>query len=469
MATESRPKRKRKEDRGIHRPAAKSFGYLQNTEINTREFLEKVRDYPHLLGPLVGMTKGAELHSEWIWECWGAPEHYVHQAHRGSYKTTFITMVGMMWWWLFNPSDRVALIRGNWTESAKTLATVGKWMRTEPIRQLFTMAHGVPPRSLVRRAGSLLYNFKGTITKENSADAYGIDQVPTGSHYDKIVCDDIITLQDRLSQARRERTKEGIREILTNIIDPGKQVIITGTPWHKEDGFSILPAPSKYALTDTGLLTPEQIANKKATTTPSLWAANYELRHEAEGDLLFADMKFAPWVPHKHAKITAHLDAKFGGTDTNALTFATLRPDGKILVHGKVFHEHIAEKANWVRNYIFARNNNRITTVYNESNPDKGFVAGLLAIPQGAKGHALDVVSYHESTNKHHKIVTQVCYFWDRLLFDPESDEEYLAQISDYKERATPDDAPDSLASLLRAVYYPVDEANPDNDMALYT
>lgn len=470
VQTSRRPKKTPKnETAGIYRPPPRSISYPQDFKLDPVEYLAKLREFPHLLGPLVGMNKGTELHSQWIWECWGSDDHYVHQAHRGSYKTTFITMVGMMWWWLFHPSERIALIRGNWTESAKTLATVGKWMRSEPIKQIFNMAHGMPPRSLVRRAGSLLYNFKGTITKENSADAYGIDQVPTGSHYDKIICDDIITLQDRLSQARRERTKEGIREILTNIIDPGKQVIITGTPWHKKDGFSILPPPSKYTHNDTGLLTPEQISAKKATTTPSLWAANYELRHEAEGDLLFAEMKTAPWLPAKNSKIYSHLDAKFGGVDTNALSFTTLRPDGKILVHGRVFHEHIADKADWVRNYVFARSGNRIATIYNETNPDKGFVAGLLAVPQGAPGHTLDVQTYHESMNKHHKIVTQLCYFWNRLLFDPESDEEYLAQIADYKEKATPDDAPDSLASLLRAVYYPVDIANSENDMSLYS
>ena len=428
-----------------------------------------VRQFPHLLGHLVGKTKLTALHSQWIWECWGSEDHYSLQAHRGSFKTTSITEVGAVWFLLFFPSTRIAIVRETWKEAVKTLGTIKKYMNSEPIRQLFAIAHGFEPRLQVKREDALLYNFKGTITKENTLDAYGIDQIPTGSHYDKIVLDDIITLRDRLSPAKRERTDQAVREILTNIIDPGKQVIAVGTTWHKKDSWRLLPPASRYTVSDTGILTPEQIAAKKATTTPSLWAANYELRHEADADLMFANPNFGDWARPKFCRVTAHLDAKFGGKDTNALTITYQDPKtGNIHVHGRVFHEHIKEKDAFVRNAVFEKAGGSTATIWNETNPDKGFVAGLLALPQGVAGHRLDVQTYHESTNKHHKIVSFLKLYWGRLVFDPNCDEEYLAQVSEYREGAEPDDAPDSLASVLRQAYYSSHEANPENDSALY-
>jgi hypothetical protein len=52
--------------------------------------------------------------------------------------------------------------------------------------------------------------------------------------------------------------------------------------------------------------------------------------------------------------------------------------------------------------------------------------------------------------NKHLKISTSLYNTWPFLEWDPETDEEYMLQITDYREGATPDDAPDSAASLFR-------------------
>ena len=39
----------------------------------TPELLGRIRDYPHLIGHLVGKTKLSDLHSDWIKMIWDSP------------------------------------------------------------------------------------------------------------------------------------------------------------------------------------------------------------------------------------------------------------------------------------------------------------------------------------------------------------------------------------------------------------
>ena len=50
------------------------------------------------------------------------------------------------------------------------------------------------------------------------------------------------------------------------------------------------------------------------------------------------------------------------------------------------------------------------------------------------------------------KITTVLYDNWERICFARDIDEEYMEQIIDYREGQEPDDAPDSLASLLRFI-----------------
>jgi hypothetical protein len=52
--------------------------------------------------------------------------------------------------------------------------------------------------------------------------------------------------------------------------------------------------------------------------------------------------------------------------------------------------------------------------------------------------------------NKYIKISTHLKSEWHRIIFLQDTDKEYINQILDYTENATNDDAPDSLASLIR-------------------
>jgi hypothetical protein len=416
------------------------------------ELARQLLQYPHKFGWLCGKEKLTQMHSDWIKYVWGKGDRTL-QAHRGAYKSTACVEVGMLWWLLFHPNDRIALVRETAIEAWSALAAIKRIIQLDSIKFIFKALHQDEPKLVIGTKRRLTFNFKKTVTKEGSIDAYGIDTVPTGSHYDVILCDDIVTIKSRLSKAQRDLVKANLMEIVTNIIDPGKKVVHIGTPWHEQDAWTlqgdgkpVMPKPLKFDVFSTGILTEEQIAEKKSRSTNSLWAANYELKHVSDADLPFAGIGFSHFSPD-FEKVYAHLDAKFSGDHFNALTLVYQdRNTKKITVKGFTSQKHIEA---WLPTVCSILTKYKVNELFVEDNADKGFVANLFR--ESMPG--LWTECYHEKENKENKIMIWITFHFKNLVFDYNCDEDYLMQVRDYRPGNEPDDAPDSLASCLRAVY----------------
>ena len=409
-----------------------------------------IRFLPHILGLIAGKELLTILHSKWILYIWDTKENRALQGHRGSYKTTSITIIGIIWWLLFHPNDRIAIIRKKFTDASNCLKTILNIMKKKEIKCIFKKIHEIDPIPIISRSDKIIFNFKKTITPEGNIDAYGLESDITGNHYDKIICDDFVTPKDRVSRAERLKTKNVIMEIQANIIDIGKQVSYIGTPWHKEDCWSILPTPMKYDVNITGILTEEEIEYKRKHLTPSLFAANYELKHITSEDNIFKDAKFCNW-DYKIKNVYGHLDAKFQGDHTNGLTFMARKKNGMIQAVGYCFHENVKDRFAYILKKCKKYN---CKLMYIENNADKGFVADEL------RKIGISTKSYHESMNKHIKIETYLYSKWQEIDWDINNNNtEYLNQILDYVEGQEPDDCPDSAATLIREKFYMKNDA----------
>ncbi len=102
----------------------------------------------------------------------------------------------------------------------------------------------------------------------------------------------------------------------------------------------------------------------------------------------------------------------------------------------------------WKKTIIEKYKKYRCKLMYVEENPDKGYTADFL------KDAGLNVISYNENLNKDTKITIYLSSVWDDLYFAKESDFDYMEQIVDYCPGEKPDDAPDSLASLIKRKFY---------------
>ena len=138
-----------------------------------------------------------------------------------------------------------------------------------------------------------------------------------------------------------------------------------------------------------------------------------------------------------------HIDAGYDGSDGTAFTILKRQKDGSYVGFGKLWPE--AHVDNCMIDVYNLWESYRCGTVYTEKNADKGYLAKNL------NGLDIPAETYHEKQNKHLKISTILKKNWKKIHWIPETDPEYLLQITEYSGEQSPhDDAPDSAASLIR-------------------
>ena len=271
--------------------------------------------------------------------------------------------------------------------------------------------------------------------------ACGVNGSLTGKHFDRIFTDDIVNVHDRISRAERDHTKTIYQE-LQNIRNRGGRIFNTGTPWHKEDAFSMMPNIEKYDCYSTGLISGDELQTIKSSMTSSLFAANYELRHIASDDVIF-DTPQMGGEPCLAEQGICHIDAAYGGDDYTAFTIAR-KKGTKYYLYGRLWHKHVDDCMDEI---IRLRKSFNAGEIYCETNADKGYLAKALR----AKGER--AVTYHESMNKFLKITSYLKAEWRNVVFVAGTDDAYIDQICDYNENVEHDDAPDSAASIVKRLW----------------
>ena len=404
-------------------------------------------DTPHIIGNLLGYDKLLPIHSEWIKYIWHTNDSRTLQAHRGSYKTTAIIIIGTLIHTIIKPGDRNLILRKEFDLNVKPIIReLTRLYQTDGVKEITTAAWGYPLE--IERADSKEIMLNGPDkrngTQPNVTGA-SIYQSLTGQHYDRVLTDDIVTLKDRTSHAEREKVKLQYQELL-NIADPGAPISNIGTPWHKQDAFSIMPDANKYDIYSTSIpaFTKEHIQRLRETMSPTLFSANYELKHIVSEDALFAEIKYIGITDYSKYSWVCHIDARYMGKDTTAITFGA--KDGeKIVLEGFVYDKHVDDCMGDLKALLAIH---KCGTIYMETNADKGYLEKEIV-----KFHPA-TRRYHERMNKHVKIVQFLKGKWPEVYLSSQSNPEYITQIADYNEGIEPDDAPDSAASIIREHFY---------------
>lgn len=395
---------------------------------------------PYKLGHLIGFTKLTELHNKWIVDMIRGKEDKTLQSHRGSYKTTCVS-VGLAIIIVLLPNCRILFMRKTDTDVKEIITQVQKILKSPQMRYFVQCIYGVDLKLTTESATEISTNLTNDTKGTSQLVGKGIGGSLTGKHFDKIFTDDIVNLEDRISKAERDKTKSIYQE-LQNIKNRGGRIYNTGTPWHKDDAFSLMPNPEKYDCYVTGLIDKEELAGIKDKMAPSLFSANYELRHIASEDVIFENAQTGA-EKHLAEQGECHIDAAYGGEDYSAFTICK-KTNGKYYVFGKLWHKHIDSCKDEIKNYIDQFNAGKLLC---EDNGDKGYLAKEL------RRIGIRSIPYHENTNKYIKIVTYLKAEWQNVVFVEGTDEDYINQILDYNENAEHDDAPDSLASIIRKLW----------------
>ncbi len=404
----------------------------------TYDAIQHLLENPEEIGREVGFRDLTPLHGRWIREIVFGAEDYTLQAHRGAYKSSCLAVALSLFLILF-PARNIIFLRKTDSDVAEMMGMVSKILKTDILRDLTALLYHQDLEIASESQDHISTNLWVSPMGAPQLRGLGIKSSITGSHSWLVVTDDICNLSDRISRAERERTKLQYAE-LQNIRNRGGRIINLGTPWHKEDVFSVMPNLSRYDCYSTGLISPEKLKTLRASMPPSLFAANYELRHIATEDALF---QTPPQFESNAALLRdgiSHLDCAYGGSDSTAFTCARLRGN-TLYLYGRLWHAHV----NRVLDECIAEADRHLCwPLYCEDNGDHGFVVTEIR----RRDHFGK--TYHEDQNKFVKISTYLQYWWPNIRFIEGTDPEYIAQIMDYTPDADHDDAPDSAACCCR-------------------
>ena len=405
-----------------------------------REKAAYMLQHPLVLGRALGYTDLRPFHEKWILKMVNGEGDHTLQAHRGSYKTTCLG-IAISILMIKNRDQNIIFLRKTDTDVTEVIKNVERILNSDVFQQMYMALTGF--RLIVLRATANEITTSCYCAPRGASQllGMGISGSLTGKHADTVITDDIVNLKDRISRAEREHTKAVYMEV-QNVRNRGGRIINTGTPWHKEDAFTIMPPPEIWDYRRTGLISEEKIAQLRKDMAPSLFAANYELRHIASENALFTKAPEFFSDPVKLRDGIAHIDAAYGGEDYTAFTCAK-RVDDKIYMYGKIWQKHV----DVVLDAIMADANRlHCAPIHVEENGDKGFLAKEIRRREGWPH------KYAEKENKYVKIASYLRKWWDNIVWLEDTDPEYLAQILDYTIDAEHDDAPDSAASLCRVL-----------------
>lgn len=401
------------------------------------KYLDLIIDEPAQIGRWVGFEDLTDLHNGWLQDMMFSKEDETLLAHRGSYKTTCLSLAIALLMVLF-PNLIIIFLRKTDDDVKEVIKQVAKILKSDVLIFICQKLYGVELEFVEESSFALTTNLMKSTKGASQLLGLGIKTSITGKHADLVITDDIVNLRDRISKPERDLIKTAYME-LQNIKNRGGRILNTGTTWHKEDAISIMPNKKVYDCYNTGLISRAELEKIRQAMTPSLFAANYELKHIADGDALFTNPQF---INNKELIYNGkcHIDAAYGGEDKTAFTIIKRVDDG-FVVFGKLWSKHVDDCLNEIEQL---KEMYRGGSIACEKNADKGYLADKLI----ERGNIAE--TYSENMNKYIKIATYLRSKWKKIYFLEDTDPEYINQILDYTEDAEHDDAPDSLASILR-------------------
>ena len=397
--------------------------------------------HPARVARLCGLDRLTdELHGAWLEEMICGREDFTLLAHRGSYKTSCLAfaMTAML---LVYPRRNIIFMRKTDEDVVEVIRQVKKLLQSDAMQRLAEMIYGVPVQVLKTDMFSVQLSCYQSVRGAAQLLGLGTGGSLTGKHADVVITDDIVNLQDRISPPERRRIR-GIYQELRNIVNPDGHFLNTGTPWHPEDAISLMPNIRRCDCYHSGLLSEETLLRLRRAMTPSLFAANYELKHIAAEGALFGECPPEDGDAAMLRDGVAHVDAAYGGEDFTALTCG--KAVGETLyLYGRLWRGHVDQA---LEEILGECERLMCGPIHVETNGDKGYLAREL------RSRGAMVKPYAEGMNKHVKIATHLRKWWPNVMFVRGTDRAYIDQILDYTADAAHDDAPDSAACIARLI-----------------
>jgi predicted phage terminase large subunit-like protein len=282
-----------------------------------------------------------------------------------------------------------------------------------------------------------------------------------------IIDDPVKDDEEAMSRTVQEKTWDWYRSTFYTRLEPPEdaRIVLIQTRWGLNDltGKLIEQNPDEWdvlklpAINENNeALWPERfpisVLNKiRVNVGERAWSALYQQEPVDISERIFDNIKYAR--PTDDLKLIGYLDPALGGKDYSALTIGGFSSiENKFyIVAGFAWQRQLDETYNYVETVCKMAN---VQVLAVESNQAQ------IAIGLELKKRGLIVTDVHNFKNKHFRIMHFVKKHWDRIYFaEPDEsgnmnfDQSYIRQVLHYSEIVDHDDAPDSLAGFMQAMF----------------
>lgn len=151
---------------------------------------------------------------------------------RGHLKTSFVTIAYTIKAILKNPNVRILIGNGVWDIARSFLSEIKAQLEGSQLKYLFGEF-----QSARWNADEIIVKQRTKPLKEPTVMTTGVEAETTGGHYDIIILDDLMGLQNSQTPEQRAKVKR-FRRSMINLLEPGGELIEIGTRWHLDDTFS---------------------------------------------------------------------------------------------------------------------------------------------------------------------------------------------------------------------------------------
>lgn len=220
---------------------------------------------------------------------------------RGSFKSAVFDVALVCWEIARNPNIRICVCSETGKQARKFVKQAMKIIDSQWYRDRF----GVHRKEVEWKesTGEFTSALRTTShTKESTLLAAGAGEVWTGSHWDLVLMDDVVSQENTRTPESIESLKYWFGEIMAQL-DPGCRILMIGTMHHFADLYChIMKTPEMRQLFDLsihswlnpdgtlffpGRLTRAFIAQQKATMPPRQFACYYENKPTTDEERIF--------------------------------------------------------------------------------------------------------------------------------------------------------------------------------------